>query len=338
MQQFLLTILCILSFISCIVPVAWAEKIITIVSPSVSITQEAKQTIKGRVTKPSIKQVSLTQEVFLSDGDEKIEPLIIPVKDGKFQASIVLSPGLNIITIRALNGITSQEVFFPIFLTHSEKNISTEKLGKASPIVFTSPEGVKFNTSPVIKGVVTDPLIKEIGVVMMNLPASVLLNSVVESEPYIPQTIIYKKVPVKNMSFRFSSTLSEGLNIIMAKPLSSKATIEAVQYKVMVYEKESKKIFLDEPRLEKNKVIVTGRVLDDSIKQVNIKIYALVEDIREDKEYIKTIIEKTIKVDNDKTFKMETRLESKRYTIKSSPTIVVTTGKERTTRTLIKWW
>ncbi|MFH1098300.1 MAG: hypothetical protein V1749_12530 [Candidatus Desantisbacteria bacterium] len=331
-------IIWVLLFIFCIVPEVWAEKIITIVSPSVSITQGAEQTIKGIVARSSVKKISLVQEVFLSDGDKRIEPLIIPVENGKFQGSIILSPGLNIITIKTLDTISSHETFLPIFLTHPKKKIIEKRFGKTSPIVFTSPEGVKFNTTPVIKGVVTDPLIKEIIVVMMNLPASLLLSNNIESESYIPQTIICKKVAVKNMSFSFLSTLDEGPNIILAKPSSPKATIETIQYKVMVCEKESMKIYLDAPELEKNKVIIAGKVLDDSIKNVNIKIYALVEDIKEDREYLKTITEKTIKVNNDGTFKMTAQLENNRYIIKSSPTIVVTSGKERATKTLIKWW
>jgi len=90
--------------------------------------------------------------------------------------------------------------------------------------------------------------------------------------------------------------------------------------------------------IRKNKIIIAGKVLDNSIKQINIKIYSLVEDIKEDREYLKTITEKTIKVDNDGTFKITAPLENNRYIIKSSPTIVVTAGKERATKTLIKWW
>lgn len=334
-KWYILCIIFILIGVKC-----WAGDLITIFEPSFVKTKNPFLTISGKVDRSSISQIQLTVEPFLKRNKDDIYSSIIEVKEGYFQKGINLFSGLNIITIKTLDG--KYETAKPIFLITPKEKMDKEKLGQKSPIVFTSPAEVKFTTYPIIKGVVTNPEIKEIMVIIMNFQTSLLLTEdvgvdILHKENF-SDNITYKKVAVKNMTFSFPTVLGEGLNMIIARPVSKGAGIESIQYKVLVYEKTAKKIILEEPRLEKNRLLITGKVIDPSIKEVTVCIYALVEEVVKEKEYLKTIVDKRIKVEKDGSFKMTTKLETEHYIIKSSPTIVVIGGRERITKTLIKWW
>lgn len=313
-------------------PIRAAEEsqLITLIAPSSIAVKTPRQVVEGMVDEPFITQLSLLVEPFITE--KEAQPIIIRVEDGHFREEVELEPGLNILTVSTLGG--RHKVSQPIFwVTAKEKG--QEKIGSNTPIVFVEPTGIKLSEFPTLKGVVTDTGITSLQVVSLGFYESLLLTGEVKGDVKGSKGKIgCYEVGVKDMTFSLPVTLSEGLNMVIARVAHKPASLAEIQMKVLVYERPSKRIVLEEPAVTDGKVVIAGKVTDPAIKEVTITISALVTS--KDGEAIKTLIRKKVKVGRGGKFSLKTRW-GEDYTIKSSPTIAVTAGKERATKTLIKW-
>lgn len=310
-------------------------ELITLFRPAASKTKDSSLLVEGRVEDLPIRHLQLRVDPFI-DGAPTSQ--VIPVENGYFRAKVELSPGLNIISLSTLSG--KHRFIKPILLLR-KKQPGIGEFGKKASVFFTSPEALRASPPLFVKGVVTDPSIKKIEVAVM---------SIYESLPQGPDRfltqwikkgifkgITYREVEIKDMNFSFPvEDLSEGLNMIVAKPAGLRAGYEDVQLKVVLHEIGSKQIILQEPVLSDNKVVIKGRMDDPSIKKAMLGIYALVEEKGE--ESIRWIAEEQIKIKKNGVFELKVGLGKGDYIIKSSPTVVITAPGVRASRTLIKWW
>lgn len=312
----------------------WAaeeSQLITLIAPSSMAVKESRQVIEGMVDEPFVTQLSLLVEPFITE--KKAKPIIIRVEDGHFREEVKLEPGLNIITVSTLG--RQHKVSRPIFWVTTEEK-GKEKIGSSTSIVFVEPTRIKLSEFPTLKGVVTDTSVTSLQVVTLGFYESLLLTGEVKGEIKSSNgNIRCSEVGVKDMTFSLPLTLSEGLNMVIARVAHKPATLAEIQMKVLVYERPSKKIVLEEPEMADGKVVIAGKVTDPAIKEVTITASALVSS--EDGEAIKTLFREKVKVGPGGKFSLKTKW-GKNYTIKSSLTIAVTVGKERATKTLIKWW
>ncbi len=332
---------------------ALANEIITVISPRDTSVFAKSQIVEGKVEGSFVKKLRLIVEPFLPKEAEKNKSVIITVSGGYFREKVDLFPGLNIIKLSTLGG--QHKVNKPIFLISArkpdEKLLPIEKWGSKSPIIFTSPQELKLATSnPVIKGVVTDPALKLIEVVIMNTMDFLVSQPEADQYPenqtskissFKKGKIFYKEIPVENGQFSFPVELTEGLNIIIAKPRYDDVDLTNVQIKTLIYERLGAKIILDEPEVKNNDLILKGRIINPIGKKARVNVYALVEDeLETGKIYPKTLVNKEIKINKDGTFILKTSLKTrgKIYTIKSSPTITVWADGDIASKTLIKWW
>ncbi|MDI6791932.1 MAG: hypothetical protein QME81_03570 [bacterium] len=312
----------------------WAaeeSQLITLIAPSSAAVREAHQVVEGMVDEPFITRLSLLVEPFITE--KEVEPIIVRVEEGRFREEVALEPGLNIITVSTLGG--QHKVSQPIFwVTTKEKG--KEKIGSNTPIIFVEPAGIKLSAFPTLKGVVTDTSITSLQVVTLGFYESLLLTGEVKGEVKSSNgNIRCSEVGVKDMTFSLPLTLSEGLNMVIARPAHRPAGLATIQMKVLVYERPSEMLVLEEPKVVDGRVIIVGKATDPAIKEVTITASALVS--VKDGEAIKTLFRKKVKVGRGGKFRLKTGW-GEDYTIKSSPTIAVTAGKERATKTLIKWW
>jgi len=319
--------------------------LINILEPSANSTVNSEIIVTGRVEAPFIDQLNLSVEPFIETKDAKPKSSKISVINGYFNEKIKLTQGLNIIRLSTTG--KKHETVKVVFLISPQKTETGEKIGKNSSIVFTSPKELKLNSENVkVTGVVTDPAIKSVDVVIMNT-IDFLTTEVTESnikEPTEQQKqerkIEFKTSKVKNMQFELDIKLTEGLNIILARPGDKPVPVDKMQIMSLVYEKISEQVTLDEPEFDKGNIIIKGKVNKPDIKQVRINITALVEDeIKPDKIYPKSILDKVVNVEKDGKFYLKAPLKDKKgvYTIRYTPTITVYADSSSATKTLIKW-
>jgi hypothetical protein len=320
-----------------------ASNLISIISPLAISTEDAEQIVEGKVEESFISRLKLSVEPFLPRKGEKPKTVIIEVKKGIFRENIILFPGLNIISISTLSGKHKQnKAIFLITHKHKKENqfqTPIEQWGTNSPIVFTTPQTLKTNKPRVfIKGVITKPEIKTIKIMAINTMDFLTSKPISSSRE---ERIDYHEVKIKNLQFGFPVKLTEGLNIIIARPsLLSTETIDPtiLQIKTLIYEKLSSQILLDEPQMQDGTLIIKGKVTDPAIKKVRINVSALVKEEIRPGIQSKTLINKKIKVNNKGEFALKLALEKKGlYIIKSPPTINVWANGNNATKTILKW-
>ncbi len=318
-----------------------ASNLIAIISPLAISTEDAEQTVEGKVEESFISRLKLSIEPFLPRKGEKQKSVIIDVQNGIFRENVILFPGLNIISVSTLSGKHKQSK--AIFLiTHKKENqfqTPVEQWGTNSPIVFTAPQTLKTNKPGVfIKGVITKPEIKKIKIMAINTMDFLTSKAISSSRE---ERIDYQEVKIKNLQFDFPVTLTEGLNIIIARPgLLSTEIIDptTIKIKTLIYEKVSSQILLDEPQMQNGILIVRGKVTDPAVKKVLINVSALVKEEIRPGIHPKTLINKKVKVNNKGEFTLKLPLEKKGlYTIKSPPTINVWANGNNATKTILKW-
>ncbi len=318
-----------------------ASNLISIINPLAISTEDAEQIVEGKVEESFISRLKLSVEPFLPRKGEKQKSVIIDVKKGIFRENIILFPGLNIISVSTLSGKHKQSK--AIFLiTHKKENqfqTPIEQWGTNSPIVFTAPQTLKTNKPKVfIKGVITKPEIKTIKIMAINTMDFLTSKAISSSRE---EKIDYQEVKIKNLQFDFPVTLTEGLNIIIARPsLLSTETIAptTIKIKTLIYEKISSQILLDEPQMQNGILIIKGKVTDPAVKKVLINVSALVKEEIRPGIHPKTLINKKVKVNNKGNFTLKLPLEKKGlYTIKSPPTINVWANGNNATKTILKW-
>ena len=336
--------LCILPLLTDLQHICFGQQgsnLISIIKPFAVNTEDKYQIVEGKVEESFIKRLRLTVEPFLPKKGEKHKSLIIGVKKGYFREKITLFPGLNIISVSTLSSKHKESK--AIFLISPKKDIQSqiplEKWGTNSPVVFTSPQKLKVTAPDVlISGVITKPTVKLIKVIVINT-MDFLIN---KSLPSQKERIDYKEVPIKNLQFSFSVKLTEGLNIIIARPsLLPEDSIDptAIQIKTLIYEKVSQKVLLNDPEMKDGILIIKGKVVNLTVKKVKITVSALVkEEIQPERIYPKTLINKNVKVSNTGDFILKAPLSKKGlYTIKSPPTISVWANGNAATKTLLNW-
>ncbi len=318
-----------------------ASNLISIISPLAITTEDKEQIVEGKVEESFISRLKLSVEPFLPRKGEKQKSVIIEVKKGIFRETIILFPGLNIISISTLSGKHKQSKAIFLIAHKKENQFQTpiEQWGTNSPIVFTAPQTLKTNNPRVfIKGVITKPEIKTIKIMAINTMDFLTSKPISSSHE---ERIDYHEVKIKNLQFGFPVKLTEGLNIIIARPsLLSTETIDPtiLQIKTLIYEKLSSQILLDEPQMQNGTLIIKGKVTDPAIKKVRINVSALVKEEIRPGIKPKTLINKKIKVNNKGEFTLKLALEKKGlYIIKSPPTINVWANGNNATKTLLKW-
>lgn len=247
-----------------------------------------------------------------------------------------LSPGINLIKVNA-GSSGKNEITQPVFLIAQQKKESVGEWGSQAQLVFTAPEELKTNKENItIKGVVTNPNIASVDAVIMNTMYFLFEGSGKENEGKIE----YKSVSVKNMQFEIKAKLTQGLNVILARPDRKTAPVEKIQIMSLVYEKISNQVILDEPQLEKGNVIIKGKVSNNQIKKVRLNITALVEnEFKPGQLAPRSLLDTNVQVDKDGSFYFKAPLQDKKgiFSIKYSPTITVFTEGASATKTLIKW-
>ena len=281
---------------------------IRIFEPAFFSTTQPKITVAGRIDEFRPKHLRLSITSFM---EERKSSSLIPVTDGRFREDIELFSGLNIITLTTLSG--KIKAINPVFLV--SKKEKKEDWGKTSSIIFTSPVGPRIKPPFLVEGVVTDPEIKEIEVVVIGLYG---------------QKIRHLVAPVSNMKFSFLlPDLSFGINIVLAKPGKSKVSPSEAQFLPLIFEPESDRLILKEPILEDGSILISGEVLLPSVRNVDISVWCLVSE--KDGELAKRITKERIAVKKNGTF--QTKIEIKEKLI-SSPTIVIATPKMMASKTL----
>jgi len=313
---------------------------ITLLSPSVTSTKNSSQMVSGRVETDLVRQVSISVEPFTlkkSAGQPVVKAAVI---NGSFSEKVTLEPGLNIIRVSA----GRSEIAVPVYLISQQKkeNASNENWGAQAQIVFTSPTEPKTNSREVsIKGVVTNPNITSIDAAIMNTMYFLSEDASAGGDSKGgPRKIDYKSVPVKNMQFEIKAQLTEGLNVILARPDGKPAIADKIQIMSLVYEKVSEQLLLEEPQLEKGGVAIRGKVIAPGVRKVRLNITALVEnELKPGVIAPVSLLDTTVNVESDGSFAYKASLQDKKgvYTIKYSPTITVFTENSSASKTLIKW-
>ncbi len=262
----------------------------------------------GRIDEFRPKHLRLSVTSFM---EERKSSLLIPITDGRFREEVELFSGLNIITLSTPSG--KIKATNPIFLVSKDER--REDWGKTSPIVFTAPTRPRVKPPFLVEGVVTNPEIKEIEVVVIGL---------------YEQKIRHFVVGVSKARFSFLlPDLSFGINLILAKLTKSKANPSEVQFLPLIFEPESDKLLLKEPILENDSILISGDVLKPSVRKVDISIWGLVSE--KDGELVKMIANERIKVKKNGTFQAKIKMKEKPISL---PTIVITGPKMMTSKTL----
>ena len=183
------------------------------------------------------------------------------------------------------------------------------------------------------QGLVNDDAVRALDVIVVNA------ESLSETVPGVPA--VSRRVRVERRTFTFTAMLSEGLNLILAKPAGVAVSPVEVQLKSVIYERTGAGLSLDEPSVVKNRLVLSGTVADRSRRTVLVRISALVErkdapgDLRQE-----TILERTVTVKPDGVFSAVFPWEPDRgrVVVRSFPVIRVYAGEEVVSRTLVHWW
>ncbi|MBI4375064.1 MAG: hypothetical protein HY549_01315 [Elusimicrobia bacterium] len=256
-----------LVFIPLLLAQTRAFAFVTRLKPSHAILSEAQQLVEGELDAELGDQLQLSVEPFLQvAGASSPRAATLIVKDGKFREKIFFYPGLNILKIQPAGGGWSLNRAYYLLGPKEERE---KKWGNSSAVIFSQPQEARTESETIeLKGAVTDPQLKALDIVCIN--AVDLLS------PGPRQTVIhYYKTPVKNIQFSQQARLTEGLNMILAKPAGKPASYEQVQLKALVYDKANPGILLDEPRIQGKKITISGRTPGVNPKSLRMKVTAL---------------------------------------------------------------
>jgi len=165
----------------------------------------------------------------------------------------------------------------------------------AQDIVFVLPKTFKVKTHRVlIKGVVMDFNITEIDITSVNLIDLVKKQEKLEKtrkkrkikkhrKKNWLKTLDYETIPVKNGFFQKYMDIKEGINAVLVKPVGSEPNPKNTAMKVIVLEKESKKIKLLSPKTDQIARLkqISGKIIKKPYpKSVKITVEALESTIR----------------------------------------------------------
>lgn len=315
---------------------AQANDFINFILPKQATTTNPRQMVEGTIEQKSIKHLKLRVEPFINKKDLLPVESIITVRDGYFKEEVTLLPGLNLIYIETMS--RSIYAVKPIFLLSADgkdSNPALDEWGRQAQIVFTHPATLRLTEyRTTLKGVVTDPKIKTVGIIYMNVVHFLGNSGDIKEKP-----IFYQDVPVKNMVFECAIDLSEGLNIILARPLGQKAGFEDIQVKSLLYEKTSKIIVLSEPSFNSStrQITIKGTV-SKPMKSVDIEIKTLVCELNNPyKIFPVVLVSERVPTAKNGDFSISTSLKGNKYIIKSPPIVSIIARGDRASKTLLKW-
>ncbi len=307
--------------------------LVTITRPSSGTVSVAEQVVEGRVELASIERLSLSVEPFLHAAGRAASSRTVLLQSGRFHEQVTLSPGLNIITLSSLGGghRTGRAVYLASGKPGSKKPL--EEWGADSPVALSSPVDLKTAQEEVrLVGTLKDAGVEGLDIVVLDT------YDFFAAAGQREEGITYRRVAVKDLRFSVALKLGTGLNIILVKAAGRKASEADILVKSLIYEAASARLVLDEPLVERGRLVVTGRVIDASRGVVKVSVECLVEEeLRPGKISPKTIIRREVKVAADGRFRLEERLKLERYTIKSAPSITVSAGDAVATKTLVVW-
>jgi len=288
--------------------------------------------VEGSVVIPSDKFICVRVEPFIEKKDYKAQDYIVAITGKRFKKAITVPSGISIITASTLDNRWS--VSRPVLLFSTKKGLEEREWGKSSPIRFTEPAELNARQSPCnVKGRVADRSLKNIEVVILNLSEFQRLYSDRKEMPLLD----YKKAGVKSGEFSMPVELSDGLNLIIARPEGSNVP-EFTQTKVLVYESASPRISLAASVQDNNMLVAEGNVKGPAaVRIVSVRVEALVRESEDLPPSLKAVFEQEIPVDKKGNYRSVLDLKGIKGIFANSYFLVsVSAGKEKTVRLVVK--
>jgi|YNPBryBLVA2012_1023415.scaffolds.fasta_scaffold10467_3 hypothetical protein len=313
-----------------LVSVAVSGSTIDITRPAASV-RSGTVIIEGTVETETVRKVSITAEPFVGRGTSPVRTRA-DVREGRFAGSLELAAGIYLLRVTA----GAEEFVRPIFIRDAARSAFDRDAGwgVVSPVLFAAPRDVRTSRTPVeFQGLVNDDAVRALDVIVVGA------ESLSDAVPGAPA--VYRRVRVERRTFAFTAVLSEGLNLILAKPAGMAVSPAEVQLKSVIYERTGAGLTIEEPIVVKNRLVLNGAVADPSRRTVLVRISALVEqkdapgDLRHE-----TVLERSVTVKSDGTFSAVFPWEPERgrVVVRSFPVIRVYAGEEVVSRTLVRWW
>ena len=288
--------------------------------------------VEGSVIIPSDKFIRIRVEPFIEKKDYKAQDYIVPITGKRFKKAVTVPSGISIITASTLDSRWS--VSRPVLLFSTKQGLEEREWGKSSPIRFTEPAELNARQSPCnIKGRVADRSLKNIDVVILNLSEFQRLYSDRKEMPMLG----YKKAEVRSGEFSMPVELSDGLNLIIARPEGSNVP-EFTQTKVLVYESVSPGISLAAYVRDNSFLVSEGNAKGPTAtgRIVSIRVEALVRESEESPPSLKAVFEQEIPVDRKGNFRSALELKGIKGIFANSYFLVsVFAGNEKTVRLVV---
>jgi len=314
-----------------LVSVAVSGGTVAVTRPETASVRAGPVIVEGTVETETARTVLITAEPFVGRDTSPVRTRA-DVRDGRFAGSVQLTAGVYLLRVTA----GAEEFVRPVFVRDAARSAFDRDAGwgTGSPVLFAAPRDVRTSRTPTeFQGLVNDDAVRALDVIVVGAES---LSDAVSGEP-----AAYRRVPVERRTFAFSAMLSEGLNIVLAKPAGTAVSPAEVQLKSVIYERTGAGLSLDELSVVKNRLVLSGTVADRSRRTVLVRISALVErrdspgDLRQE-----TILERTVPIKSDGVFSAVFPWEPDRgrLIIRAFPVVRVYAGEEVVSRTLVHWW
>ena len=287
--------------------------------------------VEGRIINPPDNYIRIKIEHFIERKGYKATDYIVPLINNRFKKPLNLPPGISIITVSTLDNEYSASM--PILFFSGEKGLREEEWDKETPISFSVPEGITTSQqSCLFKGNISDPALKNIEIMVINLTEFQRLT--IDNKGL--NLLKYEKVQVKNSEFSFRAFLNDGINLIIARP-EGKNSAKSIRTKTIIYEASSPNIFVLEPKIEKENLIIEGTAKEPAARTALVRTEALIKKEGDPLPVFKVISEKEIPLNSDGKFNTSLSLKEidgifdKTYFLVS-----IINGKDKTVRLIIR--
>lgn len=324
--------------VSAMTSVLCADDLIRLLRPQTFSVPDDELTLQGIVEAPAPSRIEVEVQPFVAQDASQSRHYELDVLSGKFQDSVKLFPGINLLNVHTVGKQIS--VYYAVFLS-SPTHAVQKNWGDESPIVFTQPRPLRVNTSRILlEGIVTSPDIGSIILLTLNNQHFHMFQGVDQKTDRPQASVKVHRIKVENFHFKSSVMLGDGHNIVLARPGDDPTPYAQVSIKSIVFERINPKITLYEPLMVSKKIIIKGKTHKTKKEvQVTIKVSALVKEKTSERLLLHTFSETDVQTDMQGNFSLEVPLTSTdtQFEIKDFPVIRANMGREYATKILLNW-